>query len=1008
MKKKMIFLVMVGFVAAFSAVVNAETVCNDDLGDGLRGRTGSLDLNWWQVNNSSNYNLTVADDTGGIGTGNALFLENLSGATTRRLVANFPRTVQLAASGDYIELNFDLRLTSAVPVVTSNGLRFGLYDSVGTFATEDIGSDDTLVDDDLGYMFRIATNGGGSELRLERDRGLGALLGGSDPVLITTDLVYGSIAGTTKHDFKFIITVIDTPSLGMQWDLYIDDDAKVSPALSGVSYILSLDDEYTKFDEVAFAAYGSGIDFAIDNVEVISNSVLDNTPPSVDAGGHAIVPLLTKHSLSGSYTDDGIPGGLGDDTYKWSAVNDWQDPNMIFTDPGDWVLDPNVTILHPGMYPLKLEVNDGYGVIGVDDPNTNGTGSDNFYAHAKEASKFDALQGRWKFDGISSDADDYYYNYTTIEGAPAFNEIDEKIGVKCLSLAPGDEIRYGWALGAEDSVSVAFWMKPDAAALADTAKGIVSKYPDTGTSKFGGWTVQWRDQNTMRFRVNDSWGNGNGDLIVTDPNGFRFNEWVHVAATFDGDTGEQKFYRNGILVAEGDSPHTSFDPHAEFKIGTLNWAGMIDDMYLYDYAIDLIKVRELYTLGGNAAPAVTADDLLVKGTVNVGIALTSSFVDENAAMNSASWVKVDGPGNMVLTNIVITGPTDGVGTVTATATFDAVGDYTLQATVTDDGIPAPSMTGVSDEFVVKVRTASFDGLEAHFDFNSGLSSTAGEVTYTGTAVGSAVQTAGAGISGSGGLVLDGTTGHLDFNKYLGAEDAITVMLWYKTDVIAAAQRMVQKWSADLTGRGWALRLRLDAPYNDSGLIGSAFNGYQVEVRSPDAIGFPVSTWTHVAMTFDGATAKLYHNGVYVDNDEDALDFSTDDIVTALVMGYRSNNGSEFFDGAIDEVRIYDYALTYTEVYSIYTSDGGAAPTTCISAAIPGDFNDDCYVDLVDFSIIGAAWLSTTVDLNWNGACDIAPMVVGGANGDDVIDVMDLAAQAQDWLSCVDPADVDCL
>ena len=50
-------------VMVVSANAVDEIVCNDDFGDGLRSSTGSLDMNWWQVNNSVSYNLTVADDT---------------------------------------------------------------------------------------------------------------------------------------------------------------------------------------------------------------------------------------------------------------------------------------------------------------------------------------------------------------------------------------------------------------------------------------------------------------------------------------------------------------------------------------------------------------------------------------------------------------------------------------------------------------------------------------------------------------------------------------------------------------------------------------------------------------------------------------------------------------------------------------------------------------------------------------------------------------------------------
>ena len=75
MKKRYL---MVAALLAFSAVVNAGF--SDDFTDGNRD-------GWWKTNDSANYSLTVADDSGGIGSGNALFLTTDS--NTRRVLAGF-------------------------------------------------------------------------------------------------------------------------------------------------------------------------------------------------------------------------------------------------------------------------------------------------------------------------------------------------------------------------------------------------------------------------------------------------------------------------------------------------------------------------------------------------------------------------------------------------------------------------------------------------------------------------------------------------------------------------------------------------------------------------------------------------------------------------------------------------------------------------------------------------------------------------------------------------------
>ncbi len=70
------------------------------------------------------------------------------------------------------------------------------------------------------------------------------------------------------------------------------------------------------------------------------------------------------------------------------------------------------------------------------------------------------------------------------------------------------------------------------------------------------------------------------------------------------------------------------------------------------------------------------------------------------------------------------------------------------------------------------------------------------------------------------------------------------------------------------------------------------------------------------------------------------------------------------------------------------------PAVVISSGIsaPGDFGPDGDVDLVDFAVLAAAWLTARGDDNWNATCDIA------YPPDDLINLEDLAVLAQNWLA----------
>jgi len=84
-----------------------------------------------------------------------------------------------------------------------------------------------------------------------------------------------------------------------------------------------------------------------------------------------------------------------------------------------------------------------------------------------------------------------------------------------------------------------------------------------------------------------------------------------------------------------------------------------------------------------------------------------------------------------------------------------------------------------------------------------------------------------------------------------------------------------------------------------------------------------NTWYHVAMTYDGTDLKVYLNG--------ALDGSSTvtnggDMITSTqpvrIGGGAPVAGQFFFEGIIDEVEIFDRALTQPEIQAIFEADSG--------------------------------------------------------------------------------------
>ena len=83
-----------------------------------------------------------------------------------------------------------------------------------------------------------------------------------------------------------------------------------------------------------------------------------------------------------------------------------------------------------------------------------------------------------------------------------------------------------------------------------------------------------------------------------------------------------------------------------------------------------------------------------------------------------------------------------------------------------------------------------------------------------------------------------------------------------------------------------------------------------EISAQGTASIPLNTWTHLATTYDGATLRLFVNGSQVGSRaiSGAISVST----SPLRIGGNAIWG-EYFSGRIDEVRIYNRALTQTEI-----------------------------------------------------------------------------------------------
>ncbi len=115
-------------------------------------------------------------------------------------------------------------------------------------------------------------------------------------------------------------------------------------------------------------------------------------------------------------------------------------------------------------------------------------------------------------------------------------------------------------------------------------------------------------------------------------------------------------------------------------------------------------------------------------------------------------------------------------------------------------------------------------------------------------------------------------------------------------------------------------------------------------------------WHLVTFVFDGTTESIYIDGTGMQSGAAAEAAAND---TPLVIGAtRSGSTGQtvvaYFSGLIDDVRIYNYALSPSEIGQLYYDITGTP--VCVDRP-NGDTDNDCDVDLEDFAGFAADWMT---------------------------------------------------
>ena len=499
--------------------------------------------------------------------------------------------------------------------------------------------------------------------------------------------------------------------------------------------------------------------------------------------------------------------------------------------------------------------------------------------------------------------------------------------------------------GIDDFVEIPFgdWLNVNNITVSLWVKKLSNSQPGWNTLISRQYDTSWDDVFFMAYNTsggdNYIFGLNGDERSITGPaSSPDLNQWAQLVGVYDGSY--LTFYRNGVLIGSISvfpgmkSDTTKLTIGAQYN-GYYSGAGrdvgidefanvIIDDVRIYNRALSAAEIQAIYS---------------------------NSFgnIIVNATLDGQPWPS---SGTSVI-NYTLSGPSGNISNSSAPFTYSGVIADSIYTLSYVSGGPAGAIldsaqpiSPISSQFLPSGASVAFNinfvspsscgngvidtgedcdvgpssNLVAWYKFDDGSGAIATDSSGNGNI--GILQNGPSWATGKigGALFFDGA------NDYVGTLFSVSESLsgpgatfsaWvYPTTCTGSGHKMIVGQDNGDMGYDWAIAL--DTCWWDI----AAGKPY------PNWVVAPLNKWSHIAGVFDTATQKaiLYIDGVQANNREDAVLYDTGS--HDLINIGRNPLGTQYFNGKIDDVRIYDRALSAAEIGNL--SSQGLGGETCQS------------------------------------------------------------------------------
>jgi hypothetical protein len=427
-----------------------------------------------------------------------------------------------------------------------------------------------------------------------------------------------------------------------------------------------------------------------------------------------------------------------------------------------------------------------------------------------------------------------------------------------------------------------------------------------------------------RFFCRTAAGTAPSIITTNAPTGF----WQLLTVTFDGNAGFMRFYLDGQLVATNVAPNSLNTTLHELTIGcrqsaaaayNLPFTGQLDDIRIYSRALSTYDVQALYAEAAPQAPYFYAQPHGGSRFVGENVSFTADA--DGAKPLSLQWQK-DGANILGATNFSLL--------LTNIQLSDA-GSYSLLVTnALGSSNSAPAVLTVSG-FNVANTVAYYRFDETTGSSAADSSGNANTGTLLNMPFDDSEWTPGR-ISGALSFNADGSG-----DDYVSVPDAPSVN--FNANPVLSIAAWVRGPGAQTNGAGIIVKgtgsggeqYAIDVNINQ--LTTPAYRFY---VRSSAGVSTDCTTpvppngrWQHIVAVYNGPIGlmQFYVNGQLVSSVAGPTSLLPN--THELSIGNRQSGAAtpynRPFTGVIDDVRLYNHAMTSNEVQQIYALAAPFAP-----------------------------------------------------------------------------------